>query len=181
MSATSQRAHGDRVQMSRRSAQTRQPDLPELRRRSLLHQCRVRMEQRQHPNARLTLLHGFSDHTRLSSAGTCSQRLRNEPTPERDRRWKADVTTDLYVTSDPCFSTGFLRAPVSAAGCSCCRYQQEHFLSKRVPPVPVENVSSDAFRDRSGFDEVAVGTIIADRPPHRSARALTSACGSYLG
>jgi hypothetical protein len=30
-------------------------------------------------------------------------------------------------------------------------------------------------------DEVAVGTIIADRPPHRSARALISACGSYLG
>ena len=29
--------------------------------------------------------------------------------------------------------------------------------------------------------EVAVGTIIADRPPHRSARALISACGSYLG
>jgi uncharacterized protein (DUF427 family) len=28
---------------------------------------------------------------------------------------------------------------------------------------------------------VAVGTIIADRPPHRSARALISACGSYLG
>jgi hypothetical protein len=33
----------------------------------------------------------------------------------------------------------------------------------------------------SGLDEVAVGTIIADRPPHRSARALISACGSYLG
>jgi hypothetical protein len=30
-------------------------------------------------------------------------------------------------------------------------------------------------------DKVAVGTIIADRPPHRSARALISACGSYLG
>ena len=28
---------------------------------------------------------------------------------------------------------------------------------------------------------VAVGTIITDRPPHRSARALVSACGSYLG
>jgi hypothetical protein len=25
-------------------------------------------------------------------------------------------------------------------------------------------------------DKVAVGTIIADRPPHRSARALISAC-----
>jgi endoglucanase len=31
------------------------------------------------------------------------------------------------------------------------------------------------------FPEVAVGTIISDRPPHRSARALISACGSYLG
>ena len=29
------------------------------------------------------------------------------------------------------------------------------------------------------FSEVAVGTTIADRPPHRSARALISACGSY--
>jgi hypothetical protein len=29
--------------------------------------------------------------------------------------------------------------------------------------------------------EVAVGTIIADRPPHRSVRALVSAYGSYLG
>ena len=29
--------------------------------------------------------------------------------------------------------------------------------------------------------EVAVETIISDRPPHRSARALISACGSYLG
>src|ERR1700756_129766 len=27
---------------------------------------------------------------------------------------------------------------------------------------------------------VAVGTIISDRPPHRPARALISACGSYL-
>jgi hypothetical protein len=31
------------------------------------------------------------------------------------------------------------------------------------------------------LDEVAVGTIIADRPPHRSVRALISAYGSYLG
>ena len=31
------------------------------------------------------------------------------------------------------------------------------------------------------IDEVAVGTIIADRPPHRSVRALISAYGSYLG
>ena len=30
----------------------------------------------------------------------------------------------------------------------------------------------------TGF-EVAVGTTIADRPPHGSARALISACGSY--
>ncbi len=30
-------------------------------------------------------------------------------------------------------------------------------------------------------NEVAVGTTIADRPPHRSARALISACGSYRG
>ena len=34
---------------------------------------------------------------------------------------------------------------------------------------------------RPEFDSVAVGTIIADRPPHRSARALISACGCYLG
>jgi hypothetical protein len=33
----------------------------------------------------------------------------------------------------------------------------------------------------SGHFEVAVGTTIADRPPHRSARALISACGSYRG
>jgi hypothetical protein len=33
----------------------------------------------------------------------------------------------------------------------------------------------------SVVNEVAVGTIISDRPPHRSARALISACGSYLG
>jgi hypothetical protein len=32
-----------------------------------------------------------------------------------------------------------------------------------------------------GDFEVAVGTIIADRPPHGSARALVSACGSYRG
>jgi ParB family transcriptional regulator, chromosome partitioning protein len=38
-----------------------------------------------------------------------------------------------------------------------------------------------AFLPPPGFSEVAVGTIIADRPPHRSARALISACGSYLG
>jgi hypothetical protein len=31
------------------------------------------------------------------------------------------------------------------------------------------------------LNEVAVGTIIADRPPHRSVRALVSAYGSYLG
>jgi mannonate dehydratase len=33
----------------------------------------------------------------------------------------------------------------------------------------------------NGVTMVAVGTIISDRPPHRSARALISACGSYLG
>jgi hypothetical protein len=31
------------------------------------------------------------------------------------------------------------------------------------------------------LETVAVGTIIADRPPHRSVRALVSAYGSYLG
>src|SRR6476619_4054012 len=73
---------------------------------------RVQLEHRQHPAARCTLPHGFPSHVRLPSAGTCGPRLRNEQTPERDRRWKADVTTDLYVTSDPCSSTGFLRTPV---------------------------------------------------------------------
>ena len=72
----------------------------------------VRMEQRQHPTARLTLRHGFSSHVRPPPAGACGLRLRSEQTPERDRRWEADVTTDLYVTSDPCSSTGFLQAPV---------------------------------------------------------------------
>ena len=33
----------------------------------------------------------------------------------------------------------------------------------------------------SSHNAVAVGMIISDRPPHRSARALISACGSYLG
>jgi hypothetical protein len=33
----------------------------------------------------------------------------------------------------------------------------------------------------SGRAAVAVGTTIADRPPHGSARALVSACGSYRG
>ena len=47
---------------------------------------------------------------------------------------EADVTTDLYVTSDPCFSTGFSRAPMSRAGCSCRRYQQEHFASNTFLP-----------------------------------------------
>jgi hypothetical protein len=37
------------------------------------------------------------------------------------------------------------------------------------------------FPEPNALNEVAVGTIIADRPPHRSARALISACGSYLG
>lgn len=48
----------------------------------------------------------------------------------------ADVTTDLCVTSDPCFPTGFSRAPMSAAGYGCHRRQQHHYLPKRVPPVP---------------------------------------------
>jgi len=38
-----------------------------------------------------------------------------------------------------------------------------------------------AFGVTGGPAEVAVGTIIADRPPHRSVRALISAYGSYLG
>ena len=33
----------------------------------------------------------------------------------------------------------------------------------------------------ASFSWVAVGTTIADRPPHGSARALISACGSYRG
>jgi hypothetical protein len=37
------------------------------------------------------------------------------------------------------------------------------------------------LKNKSGQfgDEVAVGTVIADRPPRGSARALISACGSY--
>jgi hypothetical protein len=37
------------------------------------------------------------------------------------------------------------------------------------------------FKSTRSDDEVAVGTTIADRPPHSSARALLSACGSYRG
>ena len=33
----------------------------------------------------------------------------------------------------------------------------------------------------SEVNEIAVGTIIADRPPHGPGRALISASGSYLG
>ena len=80
--------------------------------RSNIDPRRVRMEQRRHPAARLTPLHRLSSHARLPSAGTCGLRLRDEQTPERDRRREADVTTELYVTSDPCSSTGFLRAPM---------------------------------------------------------------------
>ena len=48
-------------------------------------------------------------------------------------------------------------------------------------PAKPTSVSSRSTRSNIAVDEVAVGTIIADRPPHRSARALISACGSYLG
>src|ERR1035437_536732 len=68
------------------------------------------------------------------------------------------------------------------------------------PPPPVKGLSQ--LRKRAGqsggrrkrrarfapqevsskpVNEVAVGTIIADRPPHGSARALVSASGSYRG
>ncbi len=43
----------------------------------------------------------------------------------------------------------------------------------RRPPRPV----SESRHQRS----VAVGTIVTDRPPHRSVRAHFSAYGSYLG
>jgi hypothetical protein len=46
-------------------------------------------------------------------------------------------------------------------------------------PAPIEKIGF--FGALGVLTEVAVGTIIADRPPHRSARALISACGSYLG
>jgi hypothetical protein len=49
--------------------------------------------------------------------------------------------------------------------------QEKGMNSAQTSRLPSTNVLS----------EVAVGTIIADRPPHRSARALISACGSYLG
>ena len=34
---------------------------------------------------------------------------------------------------------------------------------------------------KTKVNEIAVGTIIADRPPHGPGRALISASGSYLG
>jgi hypothetical protein len=37
------------------------------------------------------------------------------------------------------------------------------------------------FEGSRPLETVAVGTIISDRPPHRSVRALISAYGSYLG
>jgi hypothetical protein len=40
--------------------------------------------------------------------------------------------------------------------------------------------SADEAKEGQG-DEIAVGTIIADRPPHGPGRALLSASGSYLG
>ncbi len=47
----------------------------------------------------------------------------------------ADVTTDLYVTSGLCLSTGFLRAPMSDAGCSCRRCQQHHWRRSMFLPA----------------------------------------------
>jgi len=42
------------------------------------------------------------------------------------------------------------------------------------------STADDRYRACASVDEVAVGTIITDRPPHRSVRALISAYGSYL-
>src|SRR5262252_3235665 len=49
--------------------------------------------------------------------------------------------------------------------------------SEPVPGRELHPLKSSAFSRRT----VAVGTTIADRPPHGSARALISACGSYRG
>src|SRR5271163_807885 len=56
-------------------------------------------------------------------------------------------------------------------------------LDKPICRLPVQCAHSlrAAHRYSSLVKEVAVGTIIADRPPHRSVRALISAYGSYLG
>jgi DNA-binding transcriptional ArsR family regulator len=52
---------------------------------------------------------------------------------------------------------------VSAAGCGCRRYQQKHFPSKRVPPVPVENASSDAFQALAHPTRIAIIELLGDR------------------
>ncbi len=73
-----------------------------------------------------------------------------------------------------------VRAPVASV-----RIFVSEFAMCQVDTGSSINGGGQEYRSEAGQypvqDEVAVGTIIADRPPHRSARALISACGSYLG
>ena len=55
------------------------------------------------------------------------------------------------------------------------------FELAEIPTPPLAQADYWQLALISFVDEVAVGTIIADRPPHRSVRALISAYGSYLG
>jgi hypothetical protein len=49
---------------------------------------------------------------------------------------EADVTTDLYVTSDPRLTTGSASAPMSAPGCSCRMLQRiQYALPLFIPSL----------------------------------------------
>jgi hypothetical protein len=57
----------------------------------------------------------------------------------------------------------------------------ERYSGDRMRGRGIAESDSNEPEMRSALAEVAVGTIIVHRPPHRSVRALVSAYGSYLG
>jgi hypothetical protein len=83
--------------------------------------------------------------------------------------WSMTVWRSIIGIDSPFarFAARFAKVDVWMFKLAC-----RHSHGSLFPPLPVTNAV---------LDEVAVGTIISDRPPHRSARALISACGSYLG
>src|SRR5215831_21361756 len=104
-------------------------------------------------------------------------RCERKQTPNRDRRWVANVITKLYATSDPRFSTGFKMSTNVGAGCGCHPTgEQSSLFSSSLSTCLARPVGgflgTDDLRERVvllGFDDVLFGEDRdeddRDRPP----------------
>jgi hypothetical protein len=103
------------------------------------------VHNRQHPSTQSWLAPGLAGHRRLLllelRPGVTSRTNSRTGSPH-----EADVTTDLYVTSDPRLTTGSASAPMSTPGCSRMLQRIQYALLLFIPSLLGRPIKCLAFK-----------------------------------